>query len=82
MFVFITPVLDLMVLSWVLKLGQTRLTAAQFYFVRSVKFVLILAMMGLTMYARVWRQDLTENFTKCPYEAKSVKEGVDQPLLG
>ena len=28
MFVFITPVLDLMVLSWVQQEGQTRLTAA------------------------------------------------------
>lgn len=60
---FLTPILDLIVISWAGTVGQSTLSEPEIYFVRSVKFVLCLAAFALGMYSRIFREDVTLNFS-------------------
>jgi hypothetical protein len=62
--VFLTPISDLIALSWSGGSGQTQLNNTQLYAVRSIKFVLILAAFLLGSYARIFREDITNNFSR------------------
>ena len=64
--IFLTPVLDMIVISWSGKVGQDKLTEPEIYFVRSVKFVLCLAAFALGLYSRIFREDVTLNFSVMP----------------
>jgi hypothetical protein len=62
-FIFLTPLTDLIVLSWVGIVGQSVLTDNQVYFIRILKFVLVFIPFVIGLYMRIYREDLTKNFT-------------------
>ena len=57
--VFLTPVTDLIAISWSGPTGQTTLDNTQLYVVRTFKFVLVLIAFTLGIYARIYREDIT-----------------------
>lgn len=57
--VFLTPVTDLIAISWSGPAGQTTLDDTQLYVVRSFKFILVLTAFTLGLYARIYREDIT-----------------------
>ena len=72
---FLTPVTDFIAISWSGPTGQTTLDDTQLYVVRSFKFVLVLIAFTLGIYARIYREDVTNQFSRiCKPAAKS--EGV------
>ena len=79
MFVFITPVTDLIVMKWAGSINQKTLSSEQLYFARSVKFVLVTAIFALGLYSRIYREDITQNFAKRVTVAQD--EANKQPLL-
>lgn len=94
MLIFLTPVLDMIVISWTGKVGQNNLTEPEIYFVRSVKFVLCLAAFALGLYSRIFREDVTLNFSVMPGQPQqqvspsqtspppvSKEQQVQEPLL-
>ena len=75
--VFLTPVTDLIAIRWSGPTGQTILDDTQLYVVRSLKFVLVLIAFTLGLYARIYREDITNQFSIiCRPAAK--KEGVKE----
>ena len=64
LFVFLTPITDMIVISWVGTIGQTKLTVTELYFVRSIKFAFVIALFILGVYSRIYRRDVTKNFSK------------------
>ena len=64
LFEFLTPVTDMIVISWVGTIGQTKLTETELYVVRSIKFVFVIASFILGVYSRIYRRDVTKNFSK------------------
>jgi hypothetical protein len=75
--VFLTPVTDFIAIRWSGPTGQTTLDDTQLYVVRSLKFVLVLIAFTLGLYARIYREDVTNQFSSiCRPAAK--KEGVKE----
>ena len=85
MLVFLTPVTDMIALSWVGSPDQTTLTEAELYFVRSLKFVLVIASFTLGYYSRIYREDVTLNFSTKKIKTNggpaTQEEIVKEPLL-
>ena len=73
--VFLTPLTDYIAMSWSGPAGQSTLDDTQLYVVRSFKFVLVLAAFTMGIYARIYREDITNQFSRiCKPAPKS--EGV------
>ena len=60
--VLYSRVLDVMLLAWVGKAGQTALTMEQDRFCKTIKFIIILAAFAIATYEHVFRRNITENF--------------------
>ena len=58
--VFLTPITDLIAISWSGPADQTTLSDTQLYVVRSFKFVLVLIAFALGSYSKIYREDITE----------------------
>ncbi len=81
LFIFLTPITEMIVLSWVGTVGQSVLSENEVYFVRTVKFIIVTIAFVLALYMRIYREDLTTNFTKPIGTAQEEQIGVKQPLL-
>ena len=54
----------------------------QAYVVKTIKFGLVLFVFALSVYARIFREDMTENFTKFSYrKEKTHGTGVEEILI-
>ena len=78
--ILFTRFLQTLMLSLVGEDGQTKLTDQQEYVARCIKFGLVMFTFVLSVYARIYREEVTENFTidaddSCP------KSGVEEKLL-
>lgn len=63
---FYTRVLDVIILSWVATVDQTQLTAHQDNSARVIKFIFIVFAFATACYERIYREEMTENFTHMP----------------
>ena len=70
---------DLIVMNWAGTIADNSISAQQLYFVRTVKFVLIMTIFTLGVYANIYRQDITMNFAK--RVSVREEEANKQPLL-
>ena len=61
--IFLTPVTDLIVMKWSRASDMKSLTGQQIYFIKSIKFLLVLISFTLGIYSRIYREDITKNFT-------------------
>ena len=61
--IFLTPVTDLIVMKTYRAADMKSLTGQQIYFIKSVKFLLVLISFTLGIYSRIYREDITKNFT-------------------
>lgn len=62
------------------------MTASQLYTVKSFKFVFTLTAFALGIYERIYREDITENFSKSLKQkvngdSEKKEERVKEPLL-
>lgn len=81
-----TPITDMIAFSWSASADQTQLTASQLYTVKSFKFVFTLTAFALGIYERIYREDITENFSKSLKQkvngdGETKEERVKEPLL-
>jgi len=71
LFIFITPVTDVIVMAAMGKVDQVELSNAELYFVKSVKFCLILAAFAIGSYQRVYREEITKDFSQLSRTSES-----------
>lgn len=64
--IFLTPVTDMIAFSWVASADQTKLSESQLYFVKTLKFVLVILAFSIGYYSRIYREDITLNFSTSP----------------
>ena len=77
-----TRLLEAFMLSVVGTENQKKLNYEQEYFARTLKFVIVLVAFAMSVFARIWREDVTSNFTKLETnKQKTNGNGVEEQLL-
>ena len=66
----LTPLTDVIALAWVGEKHQTQLSDNELYFVRGLKAVLLMVAFSLGSYSRIYRENITEGFSKMPGQMK------------
>ena len=61
--IFYTRILEALMLSWMGENDQFKLSSEQEYVARSIKFGLVVVAFALSAYARIFREEITKNFT-------------------
>ena len=78
--IFLSPVSELIALKTTGASGQTELNNRQIYTVRSFKFALVVLAFLLGSYSKIFREDITNDFSREKRPPASV-EGVNEQLL-
>ncbi len=79
--IFYTRILEALILSWTGDNGQVKLTDEQEYTARTIKFGLVVVAFILSAYARIFREEVTKNFTAYGDKEKTNGTGVQEQLL-